>query len=110
MRHLFLRHPEIFLSSVSSLQAKVKLRYSLNLNFKKERAFPLFLSMNFNQTIRPRLELLKDTDFDFSDVLRGSDQDFCTRYDFGLDELEAERSEATIMNERDILWRYVPGA
>lgn len=51
LKHLVMRHPDIFLGSIASIQAKMRLRFELNIKFKNERAFPLFLKLNYWETI-----------------------------------------------------------
>ena len=53
MKHLMIRHPDIFMGSVNSFQNKIKLKYELKLRFKDEQAFPLFFKMNYYEEIRP---------------------------------------------------------
>lgn len=53
MKHLMIRHPDIFMGSVTSFQNKMKLKYEFKLRFKDEQAFPLFFKMNYYEDIRP---------------------------------------------------------
>ena len=48
MRNLFKRHPDLFLKSLGSMEAKVTyLRRIMNRQLDKEKAFPLLLHYNF---------------------------------------------------------------
>ncbi len=80
LKHLVMRHPDIFLGSIASIQAKMRLRFELNIKFKNERAFPLFLKLNYWETIRPRVDSLLGQTFDFSEAMRGTDEEFCKKF------------------------------
>lgn len=80
LKHLVMRHPDIFLGSIASIQAKMRLRFELNIKFKNERAFPLFLKLNYWETIRPRVDSLQGQTFDFSEAMRGTDEEFCKKF------------------------------
>jgi hypothetical protein len=59
MRNLFKRHPDMFLMSLASMEAKVSyIKRNLNRQIPKEKAFPLLLHYNYSQVIWPRCELL----------------------------------------------------
>lgn len=61
LRNLFRRHPDMFLKSFGSMQAKVTyLTRTLNRQLQKEKAFPLLLHYNFTRHIWPRCEILRD--------------------------------------------------
>lgn len=77
LRQLIKRHPDLFLHSLQSMQAKVKfLRESLNRKPEKENAFPLLLHFNYSQVIKPRSLVLmarKNFDFDLAEAFKGTD-------------------------------------
>lgn len=61
IRNLFRRHPDMFLKSYASMEAKVNyLKRNLNRQLQKEPAFPLLLHYNFTKHIWPRCEVLRD--------------------------------------------------
>lgn len=103
-RDLFYRHPELFLKSYSSFRSKIRfLIVDMGRNLKREEAFPLLLKYNFHQHIRPRCELAfeKDRDFDLTKVLT------CPESEFG-EALQQKKEQYPVLEEKDIMWRYVP--
>ena len=59
MRNLFRRHPDLFLTSYASMQAKVNhIKRALYRHVTKEQTFPLLLHYNYTTVIWPRCELL----------------------------------------------------
>lgn len=61
MRNFIKRHPDVLLKSIASLEAKISyLQRNLNRQLKGDNSFPLILSANYNQVMRPRGDLLKD--------------------------------------------------
>ena len=61
IRNLLKRHPDLFLKSWASMEAKVNyLSKNLGRQLQNEKAFPLLLHFNYNQVIRPRCDLIKD--------------------------------------------------
>jgi len=85
IRNLFRRHPDMFLKSFGSMEAKVKyLSRTLNRQLHKEKAFPLLLHYNFTTHIWPRCEVLRDfgmRNFDLVQALSTSDAEFCKTFD-----------------------------
>lgn len=97
MRNLFRRHPDLFLTSYASMEAKVNyIKRNLNRHVSKEQTFPLLLHFNYTTVIWPRCELLMDQGqkhFDMAEVLSGSDAEFCRRFGFDKNQLrEKQRS------------------
>lgn len=111
MRHLFRRHPDIFLTSVAALTQKMKLVQDLGIDLKTERSFPIFLKLNYGAVIRPRIEMLRKEErkIDFTEAIRGTDQEFCDRFNIDPEELDFEKTLGKVTAERDALWQYVPG-
>lgn len=61
IRNLVKRHPDLFLKSWASMEAKVNyLSKNLGRQLQNEKAFPLLLHFNYNEVIRPRCDLIKD--------------------------------------------------
>jgi hypothetical protein len=113
MRNLFKRHPDLFLKSYASMEAKINyIKRNLNRQLHKERIFPLMLHYNYTTHIWPRCELLLaqgNKHFDLEQALTGSDIDFCKKFGFDLEMLTAKRQERRFIEEKDKLWVYVPG-
>jgi hypothetical protein len=103
VKQLVTRHPDLFLGSIASMQAKMKLRFELNLKFKNERAFPLFMKLNYWETIRPRIDSLKGQKFDFSEAMRGTDNEFCKKFNVDIHTYQNIKEEHSqkVTNERD---------
>lgn len=84
LRNLFKRHPDMFLRSYGSMQAKVYyLNRTLNRQLAKEKAFPLLLHYSFTGHIWPRCEVLRDIgakSFDLVEALTGTDEEFCKKF------------------------------
>ena len=81
IRNFIKRHPDIFIKSMGSLEAKVAyITRSLNRQLKNERAFPLLLHYNYNQVIKPRGDLLKErfNYFELDKAFTPTDEEFCT--------------------------------
>lgn len=112
LRNLYRRHPDLFLTSYASMEAKVSyIKRNLNRQLPKEKAFPLLLHFNYSTVIWPRCELLTQNGqkhFDLGEVLKGTDAEFCKRFGFDLAQLQEKMKERTIKEERDKLWVYVP--
>jgi hypothetical protein len=112
MRNLMKRHPDLFLKSYASMEAKVNyIKRNLNRQLHKEKIFPLMLHFNYSTHIWPRCELLKESGnrhFDLEQALGGSDIDFCKKFGFDVKQLETKRSERRFIEEKDKLWVYVP--
>jgi hypothetical protein len=52
IRNLFKRHPDLFLLSLASMEAKVLyIKRTLNRQLQKEKSFPLLLHYNYNEVI-----------------------------------------------------------
>ena len=111
IRNLIRRHPDLFLKSWASMEAKVNyFTKTLGHSLQNDKAFPLLLSFNYNQVIRPRCELIKDKvkQFELHEVLPLTDEQFCLAFDIPSEELERKKSERIARDERDKLWNYVP--
>jgi hypothetical protein len=112
IRNLIKRHPDLFLKSYASMEAKISyIRRNLNKQCHKERIFPLMLHFNYTTHIWPRCELLLATGnkhFDLEEAMVGSDTEFCQKYGFDLVQLETKRKERKFIEEKDKLWVYVP--
>jgi hypothetical protein len=112
LKNLFLRHPTLFLKSLSSFKAKTRfLIVEMGRNLKYETTFPLLLKFNYGQHIKPRCELVFekfDREFELSEVLKGTDQEFWDKYDIELEDLQEKQNENDYTDEKDILFRYVP--
>ena len=80
IRRLFLRHPTLFLKSLASFKVKTRfLIVEMGRNLKYEKMFPLLLKFNYGDHIKPRCELVYDKfdrDFELTEVLKGTDQEF----------------------------------
>lgn len=112
IRTLLRRHPDLFLKSWASMEAKILyLTKHLGRNLANEKTFPLLLHFNYNGVIRPRCELIKDRvkHFELEDVLPLTDEQFCFAFGIPIEELEKKKAERKIREEKDILWAYVPG-
>jgi len=49
LKNLFKRHPDLFLKSLASMEAKVSyIKRNLNRQLQKEKAFPLLLHYNYS--------------------------------------------------------------
>jgi hypothetical protein len=112
VRNLFKRHPDMFLMSLASMEAKVSyIKRNLNRQLQKEKAFPLLLHYNYTQVIWPRCELLLaqgNKHFDLGEALSGSDEDFCKKFGVDMTALEQKVKSKKSKEERDKLWVYVP--
>ena len=110
MRNLFKRHPDLFLHSLGSMQAKVNyVRRELNRNVQNERSFPLLLHYSFTEHIWPRCETLRTygmKNFDLREALIGSDKQFCEKFDVKMGVLTQKRKAKKPIPEKDILWTY----
>lgn len=112
MKHLFKRHPDIWLKSISSTEEKINfLKYKMNRDLKQEEHFPVILKFNFNEKIRPRCELVfaKNRDFNIGEVLKDDDETFCENFGIEYEDLLSKKAEFEITEEKDVLWQYVPG-
>lgn len=102
---MFRRHPDLFLHSYASMIAKVDyLKRSLNRQLQREKAFPLLLHFNYREVIWPRGELMKAKgyrDYDLVDVFGKSDEDFCKKFNFPLNQLQAKKDSRGPLEERD---------
>ena len=111
LKALIKRHPDLFLKSWASMEAKCNyVTKTLGRPLSNEKAFPLMLHFNYNQVLRPRCELLKDRvkHFELQEVLPLSDEQFCLAYDISTEELERKKAERPARDEKDKLWAYVP--
>jgi hypothetical protein len=113
LRQLVKRHPDLFLHSLQSMQAKVKfLKENLNRKPEKEDAFPLLLHFNYSQVIKPRCQVLmtrKNFDFNLAEAFKGTDDEFCKKYGVEPKTLHDEKRKNKLVEEQDKLWLYVPG-
>ncbi len=111
LKALIKRHPDLFLKSWASMEAKCNyVTKTLGRPLYNEKAFPLLLHFNYNQVLRPRCELLKDRvkHFELQEVLPLTDEQFCLAFDISSEELERKKAERPSRDERDKLWAYVP--
>lgn len=71
----------MFLKSNGSLSLKLKyLSKRWKMNFNDSVEFPAILCFNYNETIRPRGELMiKNERFDFKDIVYLNDEAFCQK-------------------------------
>jgi len=61
IRTMIRRHPDIFLKSWASFEAKITyISRTLGRALQYEKAFPLLLAFNYSTVIKPRCEILKD--------------------------------------------------
>lgn len=112
IRALIKRHPEMFLKSWASMEAKVNYIFKqLGKTLATEKTFPLLLYLSYNKVIKPRCELLKDKlkYFELENVLPLTDEQFCLTYGISIEDLEKKKAERPDREEKDILWQYVPG-
>ena len=112
IRNFIKRHPDVFMKSIGSLEAKINyISRTLNRQLKNERAFPLVLIYNYNQVIRPRGDLLKEkvNHFELDEAFFGNDKNFCKRYNVDMEDLvrAKEARKRTNDEEKDYLWSYV---
>lgn len=81
IRNLIRRHPDLFLKSFASMEAKIfYITRTLNRQLYNEKCFPLILHFNYSTHIWPRCELLNQTGnkhFDLEGALLGTDEEFC---------------------------------
>ncbi|CDW81088.1 UNKNOWN [Stylonychia lemnae] len=112
LRTLIKRHPDLFLKSWASFDAKVNyISKQLGRQLKNEKTFPMLLMFNYQDVLKPRCELLKESQqyYQFEDVLPLTDEAFCEKFNFNPIELEKKKDINKIREEKDILWAYVPG-
>ena len=111
LRNLFKRHPDMFLLSYASMEAKVNyIKRNLNRNLHHEKAFPLLLHYNYREVIWPRGELLSAQgirDYELGEVFGGSDEDFCKKFKVDPEVLKQKKESRTALEEKDRLWVYV---
>lgn len=111
-RNLIRRHPDLLMTSLASMEAKVNyIKRNLNRQLHKERIFPLMLHFNYSTHIWPRCELLLQSGnkhFDLESALLGTDQEFCKKYSFDMGQLDDMRKKRKFIEEKDKLWVYVP--
>lgn len=95
------------------MQAKVKfLRENLNRKTYLEKSFPLLLHFNYSQVIKPRCNILtarKDLDFDLAEAIKGTDEDFCKKFNVDMKVLVEEKRKHKLVEEQEKLWTYVAG-
>ena len=89
LRNLFKRHPDLWLTSHASMEAKcLYIKRTLNRNLAKEQSFPLLLHYNYTDVIWPRSELMQEVKgeryFDLGEVFGGTDEEFCKKFGFDL--------------------------
>ena len=91
MQYLISRHPDLFLKSWGSFEAKVNyFERNLNRTMIGEETFPLVLYYSYNKVIRPRGDLLlqhRVKDFSFKDAFITTDDEFCKKFNIKRDEL-----------------------
>jgi hypothetical protein len=95
------------------MEAKISfLRENFNFKPEKENVFPLLLHFNYSQIVKPRCLMLiaaKNVDFDLAEVLKGTDEDFCKKFNFDMKLFTEEKRKHKLVVEEDKLWAYVPG-
>lgn len=105
VRNLVRRHPDMFLKSFASMQAKIKyLSRNMNRQLQKEKAFPLLLHYNFTKHIWPRCEVLRDfgmKNFDLVDTLTTTDEEFCKKFDVTPAQLKQKAAKKAFIEEKD---------
>lgn len=113
LRNLFRRHPDLFLTSYSSMLAKINyLKRNVNINLAKEPSFPLLLHYNYSRILWPRCEVLLENHikhFNLTEVLSKSDKNFCEFYGIDRNALIKKKESRPYKDEKDQLWVYVPG-
>jgi hypothetical protein len=111
MRNLFTRHPDLFLTSYASIEAKASyIKRNLNRPIHKENAFPLLLLHNYSLVIWPRCQLLVasgDRGFKLAQVLTCTDEEFCAKYSISMEALQEKKQERTHVVEKDKMWVFV---
>jgi hypothetical protein len=112
IRNLFMRHPDLFMTSYASMEAKASyLKRNLNRPIHKEGAFPLLLLYSYTDVVWPRCELLVasgERAFNLAEVLSCSDEEFCGKFGFAVETLDAKKRERKQIEEKDRMWNYVP--
>lgn len=71
------------MKSLVSMETKVNyIARDLNRQLKQEKCFPLVLNLNYNEVIKPRGDLIKDSHFRFNlvDAFFCTDNEFCKKY------------------------------
>ena len=114
MRQLFRRHPDLFLTSYASMEAKIwYLKRAMNIQLQKERSFPLLLHFNYSKVLWPRCEAVKRNEikieFELIEVLKGSDEEFCDKFGIPRETLEELKQSRQYVEEVDRLWVYNSG-
>ena len=83
----------------------------MNRNLKEEKSFPLVLLANYNDVIKPRGDLLKDSvkHFKLEEAFLHTDKKFCRYWGIEPEKLADAKKSRTRVNkaEREVLWRYV---
>jgi hypothetical protein len=51
----------------------------------------------------------KNTDFDLAEAFKGTDEDFCKKFNFDIKLFTEEKRKHKLVVEEDKLWAYVPG-
>lgn len=85
------RHPDIFLKSWASFEAKVSyIARNLGRTLAYEKAFPLLLAFDYSTVIKPRCEVLREQNkpIKFEEILPLTDEQFCLAYNVTFTELE----------------------
>lgn len=113
IKNLLKRHPDMFMRSYASFEAKVNyFRRNLNRQLANEKAFPLLLHYSYSDVIWPRCEIMVEQgneNFNVAEVLRLTDRQFCQKFQVGYQELKQKKAKRKQVEEKDSLWAYVPG-
>ena len=111
LRNLFKRHPDLFMRSYASMEAKINyIKRNLNRPLQQEKAFPLLLHYNYREVIWPRGELLLAQgirDYELSEAFGGSDEEFCKKFKIAPESLKQKKESRPTLEEKDRLWVYV---
>eukprot|EP01017_Pseudomicrothorax_dubius_P046085 TRINITY_DN8070_c0_g6_i1.p1 TRINITY_DN8070_c0_g6~~TRINITY_DN8070_c0_g6_i1.p1 ORF type:complete len:457 (+),score=129.00 TRINITY_DN8070_c0_g6_i1:80-1450(+) len=108
LMRLFVRHPRVWIKSIGSTDLKLKyLKQRWRMDFKKDPDFPGILNYNYGETIRPRGELLLGMALRpaWREHVLLTDEEFCKKYGFELEELQKLKAEKPFSNELDMILR-----
>ena len=112
IRNFIRRHPEVFLKSLASFEAKITyIQKKLGRYLSFEPTFPLLLNFSYTDVIKPRCEIFKaqQKPIKFEEILALNDKDFCKKFNVHLNHLEKRKNQIKSKKEKDVLWAYVPG-
>ena len=105
IRNLFRRHPDLFLRSLGSMQAKITyLTRTLNRQLQKEKAFPLLLHYDHTTHIWPRCESLRAMgikEYDLVEAMTTSENEFCEKFEVSMELLAEKKAKKKYIEEKD---------